>query len=400
MMMKLVLFLCCAVLMGCATTQLSWDSPYRQPGTLKDGDILHIPTGILVEQDQLMDHLKQSKIVYVGETHDNINAHRIQLEILKAMHEDHPGQVAVGMEMLKRSSQEAADQWSVGAMDEKEWVRTWINDWTNDFAYYRDILLFIRDNRIPLVALRASDDWTDAVKKTPQEKANNGQEREPLPEMDFHDEYHRSHIEAVYQKHPHGGGDFEAFYKVQVLWDESMAQSVVDYLSTEEGREKQVIVFAGAQHVEHGFGIPRRVFRRMPLPYSIVVPLTLTTSPKHQPRMLDVTLPDVPLFPGDFLWTVVHEDLKSEKVYLGVMINKADDGIKIIGTTKGSVAEKAGLQKDDVIFAFDGEEVSTPFDLTYAIGKKKPGDQGVIDVRRGQETLRFEVTFDKWKGHF
>ena len=111
-------------------------------------------------------------------------------------------------------------------------------------------------------------------------------------------------------------------------------------------------------------------------------------------KTMKVTLPEVPLLPGDFAWMVSHDDLEDKRVYLGVMIKETDEGIKIIGMAKGSAAEKAGLEKEDIITVFDGEPIEGSFDLTYLIGRKESGDKGVVEVLRNGEALRFEVTFE------
>ena len=283
--------------------RLNWQSPYRDFSSLEEGDIVHLPTGVEVSKEELIEILSSTRVVYVGETHDNIHAHKVQLEILTALWKRYPGEIAVGMEMLKRSSQEAADQWSSGDLEEKEFVRAWQEDWTNDFEYYEDILRYLREKKIPLLALRPPDDWLERIKgnESPLQTAD-GHDR--LPEMDSSDPYHRAHTEAVFGRHPKGAQDFEDFYRVQVLWDESMAANIVEYLLTEEGRDKRVVIFAGGQHVEYGFGIPRRVFRRLPLPYAIVLPTAVLISPEKRHKLMDVTMPEIPLSPADFAWVV------------------------------------------------------------------------------------------------
>lgn len=383
--------------MSCAGPQINWQSPYTPIGSLKKGDIVHLSTGVTMDKEEMMDILADARIIYVGEAHDNLDAHKVQLEILQAMTERNPGRVAVGVEMLKRPSQEVADRWSSGELEEKEFVRTWVADWSNDFGYYRDILRFVRDQRIPLLALRASDEWMKAVREGTAEDAPQG---EPLPDLDVQDPYHRSHIQAVFEKHPGSQEDFEKFYRVQVLWDESMATSIYEYLTSEAGAEKQLLVFAGSQHVEHGFGIPRRVFRRLPLSYRIVLPVPLERPRgKNHELMRGVSQPPVPLPAGDFLWAVGYDDLKDERVYLGVMVQSDTGGIQIIGISDDSAAETAGLEKGDVIKAFDGEPVEATFDLTYLIGEKKAGDTATLEILRGDEPLSVEVTFKAGGGH-
>jgi uncharacterized iron-regulated protein len=378
--------------------KLSWQSPYKELSSLEEGDIVHLPTGVKVTKEQLVNMLSAARIVYVGETHDNMNAHKVQLDILEALTERHPDKIAVGMEMLRRPSQEVADQWTSGELAEKEFVRTWVKDWSNDFPYYRAILEYVRDHHIPLLALRAPDEWLERVKKHgPVDDSQDSQEE--LPDMDIEDPYHRAHTKAIFDKHPGQNQSFEEFYKVQVLWDESMAASITEYLLSEPGKDKQLVIFAGAQHVEYGFGIPRRVFRRVPLPYAIVLPTAIHISAEKHHKVMKVTLPEVPLVPGDFAWMVTYQDLEDEKVYLGVMIRETEDGVKILKTIEGSVAEKAGLKENDIVTAFDGEPIETTFDLTYLIGLKKPGDQGVIDILRDEQPLRYEVTFQASHHH-
>ncbi|NVL89722.1 MAG: ChaN family lipoprotein [Desulfobacterales bacterium] len=382
----------CVFLMGCAGHKLNWQSPYRELSSLKEGDIIHIPTGVKITKEQLINMLTGTRIIYVGEVHDNINSHKVQMEILKALTKRHPKKIAVGIEMLKRSSQESADQWTSGKIDEKDFVKIWLKNWSNDFQYYRSILHYIRENKIPLIALRAPGDWLERVKKAESADQPKDNEEE-FPQMDFQDPYHRAHIKAVFGKHPMGGQSFESFYRVQVLWDESMAESIAEYLQGEHGQDKQMLIFAGSHHIQYGFGIPRRVFRRIPLPYAIVLPMTVHVPPEKKHKLMAVTPPEIPLQSGDFAWIVSYQDLDDQRVYLGVMIRDTDDGVKVLGTLKNSTAEEVGLQKNDIITAMDGEPIETRFDLTYLIGLKKPGERGIIEVLRDKKPLSFEVTF-------
>jgi uncharacterized iron-regulated protein len=381
-------------LVGCAGVchKLDWESPYRKLSSLKEGDILHLPTGVKITKEQLINMLSGSRIVYVGEAHDNINSHKVQIEILKALTERYPQKIAVGMEMLEKSSQESADQWISGKLDEKDFAKAWLKDWGNDFQYYRSILHYVREHKIPLVALRAPDDSLERIKKTESTEQLKGNEKK-LPEMDFEDPYHLAHTKAIFSKHPEGGQSFEAFYRVQVLWDEYMAESIAEYLQSEQGQDKRMLIFAGSYHVEYGFGIPRRVFRRIPLQYAIVLPMTVHVTPETRHKFMAVTMPEIPLRLGDFAWIISYKDLTDQQVRLGIIIRDTKDGVKVLRIIKDSTADKVGLKKDDIITALGGEPIKTTFDLTYFIGLKKPGEKGVIEVLRDKTPLRFEVTF-------
>ncbi len=386
---KAVLAILCILFTGCASHKHHWQSPYQELSSLEEGDIVHLRTGVKVTEPQLVSAIEGARIIYVSETHDNVYSHKVQMDILKALAERYPQKIAVAMEMLKRSSQEAADQWISGELDEKDFLKVWIHNWSDNFEYYRSILRYMQAHRIPLVAIRASDDW---MEKTKNAEAPD-QIQEKLPDMDLEDPYHRVFVKAIFDDHPMGGMDFETFYRAQVLWDESMAQSIAEYLDSKDGRDKKILVLAGTHHIQYGFGIPRRVFRRLPLPYAIVLPTTVRIPPEKRDRLMDVTMPDIPFQPGDFAWIVSYEDLRGQKVHLGVIIQDSDEGVKLLGTLDNSTAQQVGLLKNDILVALDSEPVETKFDLTYLIGLKKPGEKGNIRVLRDGELLSFEVIY-------
>jgi hypothetical protein len=218
-----------------------------------------------------------------------------------------------------------------------------------------------------------------------------------LPHMDLSDPHHRRFSEAFYKGHPHtSANSFETFYQVQVLWDEIMAETVANYLTTEEGHDKKMIVLAGGNHLRYGFGIPRRVFRRLPVPYSIVLPMEVSIPENKKDRLMDVNLPEIPLVPADFLWMVTYEDLKGEKVRLGVMFEEIEGNLRVTKVLHGSLAAKSGIQPGDILVSLDGEELHEPFDLLYLLSQKRPGDTGRLLIRRKDKalelTLRFEVS--------
>jgi uncharacterized iron-regulated protein len=389
LLQKTSLAILCILFTGCASHTHQWQSPYQQLSSLEEGDIVHLRTGVKVTEPQLISAIEGARIVYVSETHDNVYSHEVQMDILKALAERYPERMAVGMEMLKGSSQEAADQWISGELDEKNFMKVWVHDWSDNFPYYRPILRYMREHNIPLVALRASDEWMDKVKNS----NSLDQVQEGLPEMDLEDPYHRALVSAIFDDHPMGGMDFETFYRAQVLWDESMAQSIAEYLQGEDGRDRKMLVLAGTHHIQYGFGIPRRVFRRIPLSYVIVLPMTVRIPPEKRDRLMNITMPDIPFQPGDFAWIVGYEDLRKQKVHLGVIIQDSDEGVKLLGTLDNSTAEQAGLLKNDILVTLDNDPVETKFDLTYLITLKKPGENGHIEVLRDGERLVFDVTY-------
>jgi uncharacterized iron-regulated protein len=383
-------------LVGCAAMErsASVESPYVAPGSLRPGQILHLATGRLLTEAEALDYVSRFPVVYVGEEHDNADAHAVQMAVLRAMQERFPGQVAVGLEMLQRPFQPDADAFVRGEMSERDFQRVWQKSWS-DFFVYREMLLFVRDNKIPLVALNASTAMRQAVREQAPSAPASGAARD-LPDMDMQDRYHRAFIEAILGRHANGTGGAEALYRVQVLWDETMAQTAAEYLEGPAGRGRRLLVFAGGNHVRYGFGIPRRVFRRIPLPYAIVEPyVNMSAVDVPREKLMDVDTPTVPLRPADIYWSVGYRDLKDQQVKLGILIeDSGHGGARVTGVMPDAPGHAAGLVTGDVIISLDGAEVNDAADLIYEVGRHTRGQAGSIEVLRGGERVRLPVTYD------
>lgn len=63
-----------------------------------------------------------------------------------------------------------------------------------------------------------------------------------------------------------------------------------------------------------------------------------------------------------------------------------DEGVYVANVYEGSAAPSAGLQKGDIITAFDGKAVTSASDLQVAVREHNPGDKVDVTVNRdGQE---------------
>jgi len=372
------------------------ESPYAELDTLKPGTIVHLPTGIVVKKEQMFHILSGARIVYVGETHTNLKDHEVELEILQGMWERFPGQVVVAMEMFQRPSQDQLNQWSRGELDEKAFVKVWYSNWDQSYNYYRTILHYIRDKKIPLLALNASDDLVHAVMEKGTEGLSERLKKE-LPEMDRTDPYHRNSLKAVFGGHAHGDKGFERFYDTMLIWDETMAQSISTYLSSPPGKGKKMVVFTGGFHVNYGFGVPRRVFRRLPEPYDIVMPYTAEVPENRKDILMDVQPVSVPLYLADFVWAVGYEDLEDQTVHLGVQVEKTDKGVSVRKVMADSTALKIGVREGDIITSFDDQSIFEPSDLTHLVSFKQPGDYAMLTILRGDKTINLKAQFESRK---
>ena len=408
--------------MGChsLTNIAETDMPdYVQAGRLRNfpaeinaGDIVHVATGEKITFAQLADSLDGERIVYVGEAHSNKESHELELQVLKEFYKKYGDNIAVGMEMFKRLHQDVLDKWTGGEISEKDLLFStdWDSEWGYDYNHYKGIMDFIRDNKVPVVALNIKREFQKKISKNGIEGLSE-EERETLPEIDTTDVYHRRYLERIMKGH--GDTDmseaFERFYLIQCVWEDVMAESISKYLSSPEGKERKLLVFIGGGHIIYHFGVPKRVYRRNHLPY-----LTITTYELRDLKPEDdhpLFASDIPLQPADYVKVVELAKSKAPKVMLGVIIrnlkeeteeqDKEEQKHKVVidSVREDSPAGKAGLKDGDIILSMDDENVDKVFDVIYHVRQKKAGDTCLIEILRGEEKMPVEVTFFETKGH-
>ena len=411
-----------ALIGGCATARVPADgnglTPYPLTKQLQAGDIIHLPTGTAMNFDQAMEMIAAAKVIYIGEMHTNFQAHEVQRRVIEEIERRYPGKVAIGMEMFREPQQGALDHWTRGELPELEFLKEskWYDNWGSDFGLYRGILTFARDHRMDVRALNPS-------KEVQKQFALAGAGPLPpdlagkVPETDFSDPFQRALLEAIFKGHSAGkkapaaepddplqrslaraparesdelARMFDSFYRTQILWEESMASRIVDYLKSPAGEGKKMIVIAGGFHVRYGLGVPRKALRRAAWPYVIVLPTELSIPEELKAELtMDVASPEIPLIAGDFAWMVPYEDVTSKKVRLGVMMRVDDGSVLIEKVLPGSPAEQVGLKAGDTFVSLDDFPVKEQGDVIIVIGGKKEGDWVKVRVRREGEELIF-----------
>lgn len=378
---------------GCAAPHMlgNPEDPYPAAKPPVVGEIRHLPTGVQVSAAQMAQIASDARLIYVGETHDNPASHRIELELLRALAARYPGKTALGMEMFNPEQQPVLDEWVAGRLSEKEFLKQsrWYEVWNFDFDYYRPLLELAREEKIPVIGLNAPKALVRAVGSdslTPEQ-------RQSLPELDTTDPYHRALSEAIFAGHAAGPNGTAGFLRVQTLWDETMAESIARYLQSEAGSGRHMLVVAGGNHVRHGFGIPRRVFRRLPLSYVLVASREIEIPPSKADRLMDVEIPDFPMPAADFMVFTAYEDLGKQEVKLGVMLDDSSGRVVAKGVLPDSSAAQAGVKEGDVLLSLDGQPLADNFDLVYEVKQKAAGNRGVLVVERDGQQLLLEMLY-------
>ena len=343
-------------------------------------EILRLPEGDPIPFAQLLNDLDTTRVIFIGESHDQIEHHQIQLRMILefiAKGKD----VVIGMEMFEKSQQPTLDRWSQGLLTEEEFLREvqWDITWGMDYEFYKGILDAAKTHHLKILGLNVPRDLVRRV-------AENGMQglspdaRKRLPEIDLTDRQHRAYVATIFKGHETGSAkDFENFYEAQCLWDEGMAQSLSEFLKSPQAEGKTALVFAGSGHIVFGFGIPNRLHRRASIPYQTVVLKTWTEKVNG-----DFTFTGAASPLANFLWITKPNPPEKKKPRIGVILKTKEDlkGLVIEKALPGSPAEKAGLLPGDQLIAVEGKEITEIKDIHRALEQKGWGNDITFTILR------------------
>jgi uncharacterized iron-regulated protein len=216
---------------------------------------------------QILRGLAAANVVYLGETHDRPADRADALTILDSLTRQR-APVAIGMEMFQRPFQGTIDRYLAGRIDEgqlqqeTEFQTRWGYPWES----YARVLRFAKQKRLPVIALNVPTEITRKVARNGLESLSGDDLLHIVPpgEIDFSDDRYRATLEESYRAHASTQSNsraFDRFHAAQLLWDETMAESIFKYL--QKHPRHRFVVLAGRGHITYGHGIPNRVARRI-----------------------------------------------------------------------------------------------------------------------------------------
>lgn len=333
--------------------------------------------------------LAGKRVVYVGETHNAYQDHLVQLDLLKQLHHTNTD-LAIGVEWFQTPYQTTLDDYISGRISEKEMLQKtgYFMRWRFDYRLYRPIMNYARKHAVPVIALNAPAELITAVSSKGLDDLPEEFKTQLPSAYDFSNKAYEEDLQLVYKMHPDRNGEFKWFYESQLTWDESMADSIADYLG--ENPRQQMIVFAGRGHISYRYGIPSRVSRRIQLEDATVL--------THQGATVDPDMADFLVFAGDV-------ELPAQGK-LGALLGSGEEHVIISGFTSNSAAQKAGLKKNDIITHVDGQVVDSYTELKYSIMDKTVGDRVEVTYQRKslifgmrEKTVAFDLGAAEMSAH-
>ncbi|HUJ61385.1 MAG TPA: ChaN family lipoprotein [Kofleriaceae bacterium] len=234
-------------------------------------------TGHQLDDAAFWSKLEGSRVVCVGEEHTNPHDHWVQLQIVQHLAGKWP-HLVLGMEMFQRPFQGVLDDFAARRIDDDA-LRSrsgWADRWGYDYALYAPIFAAAVAAHATLLALNAPVELTKKVSHKGLEGLT-AAERQQVPDLELHDAAHRAWFDALMedmggasahaQKNKDGSTKppsddmptADRIYLVQVIWDETMADTTARWLAAHPA--DHVVILAGNGHC-HDSAIINRIKRR------------------------------------------------------------------------------------------------------------------------------------------
>ena len=363
---------------------------YAHLGCVDVGEWVAPGSGRIPAREVLSSAAEQS-VVLLGESHDSADDHRWQLQTVAALAALR-GKVVLGFEMFPRRVQPALDRWVAGELGETEFLAAadWDRVWGYDAPLYMPLFHFARLNRIRMIALNVEHSFPRAVgargfDAVPPEKREGVSAAAPASEA------YLDSLFSIYRKHPNKGRnptrsdtEFLRFVQSQLVWDRAFAQAIAEHV--ERDPAALVIAIMGSGHITYGHGVPHQLA-------SLGVTNVASLLPWDANAECHDFSPDL----ATAVFGVAAALPLPPRRLLGIMIQTAADGVRVVSVRPGSLARSAGLRVGDVIVEAAGGPVKGTGDVRSAVESVAPGTWLPLRVKRNGETIDLVAKFPREK---
>ncbi|MEJ2762790.1 ChaN family lipoprotein [Photobacterium sp. MCCC 1A19761] len=277
-------------LFGCSTEPTATPTA-PLPQTFYDYSITS-PQGTALTLPELAQALQDADIILVGEWHGHPGAHLMQTQLFAALYAQSPN-LALSMEQFTRDKQTVVNQYLAGEIGEKTLIQEG-NAWPNYTGSYRPLVEFAKQHQLDVIAANAPKSIVRCIGKFGPDYLD----RLPANERPWVARILTLTPDAYLEKFNasmHHGDEAKTRrqFAAQTAWDDTMAESMVNYLARHPG--KQIMHIAGRFHVAEGLGTASRIQSRNPkLKVVMVTPITEQTEWNAQAPDYRVTLQPLP----------------------------------------------------------------------------------------------------------
>ncbi len=354
------------------------------------GQLYSARSGKVVTFEQMITALKKTRLIYVGETHDNQEMHDWQFRIIEALYKQDPN-LAIGLEQVTVDLQPVLNSWTAGKLSQEEFLRQirWYLTWNFNFGYYRKIFDLAKEKKIPVFGLNVPRELITKIRRQGYE-ALSQEEKQLIPPLDLNSEEHRLLIRTVFESEeipPQMRGSnleamFESLYRAQVAWDETMGLNVVRAAET-SGR--RMVVLAGSGHLIYNLGLNFRASRLSRLPSATIIGVVV---PENSKLKVSRGL-------AEYIYGVKEKDYSNYPAP-GLSLKKVEglSNLVVNADPTEALAKEAGFKKGDVILSVANNYFDDLNELRMFLASFNWGDEVQFKVLRSGEVVTLVLTFE------
>lgn len=366
--------------------------------------------------DEMIDDLRQKRIVLIGESHNNQLHHDVQLEIIEGLvNTGKP--VVLALEMFNPEQNEKLAAWTSGTTDQNTFLEQteFLTTWGHNYRYYKDIFDYAREAHIPIYGVNVDRKYATKISKNGLDSLS-AEDLEAIPEIDTSNVEHKFLIKVMMEGLDATMPDqFENLYCAQSLWDAAMGEGAIT--TAQKHPESTVIVLAGSGHVIYNLGIGRIIKDRSVFSFSSVVTVDIpaeteesgmmkvkkdiekeesTTKNPHMIGLMEEKSPYriVVRSYADFLWG--KEEMENEKYpSLGISIKELEgNGFPVKLVLPETIAYENGIRTGDVILTVDGQNFDNLFEIKKYLQYKNWDDEISFEIQRDNEKQQFSFIIE------
>jgi uncharacterized iron-regulated protein len=329
-----------------------------------------------VASGALIAEMASRDVVLLGEHHDEADDHRWQLQTLAALHAQRPRMV-LGFEAFPRRVQPVLDKWVAGKLTPAQFLAEvkWDEVWNMPAELYLPLFEFARLNRIPMVALNVERKLTETVAAKGWDAVPEA-EREGLTRPAPAPKPYLDELGRIHKEHK-GEMPLANFVQAQQTWDRAMAQALAPHAAG-----ALAVGIIGSGHLRHGYGVPLQL-------RDLGVKRVGTLLPVDAQRCKEA----VAGFADAVFVLPERAAAKPPPPRLGVQLAQDGDDVRLAEVTPGSLAERMGLRKGDIVTAAAGKPVKQVRELIAAVRAQPDGTWLPLQVRRAAEVHELVVKF-------
>ncbi|MFO7895808.1 MAG: ChaN family lipoprotein [Candidatus Cloacimonadales bacterium] len=225
--------------------------------------------------------LAEYDVIFFGEWHDDLLLHQIEAEILPLLSSQRD--LAISLEMFERDVQPVLDKFLSAEISETEFLKN-SRPWGNYLADYKPLVDFAVHNELDVIAANVPRRYAAAVHKKGPEALDTlpkAEQKFVARKLQILDNKYKEKFLQTISGHMNAGNAMgskmrlENIYAAQCLKDDTMAESIVDYLL--DNPQKQLIHYNGNFHSEEFLGTANRVKLLQPeLKIAVITPVVVS----------------------------------------------------------------------------------------------------------------------------